>query len=337
MFLFLKLLLYSTVASKWQCSRLRPPAKAVLSATRQAGSFFLYTDVMRFTRPRMSEALLAWYRRHGRRLPWRRTRDPYRILVSEVMLQQTQVDRVIPYYRAWLRRWPTVRTLAHARLSEVIRAWSGLGYNRRAVNLHRTAQTIVRVWQGRVPAAVADLETLPGIGAYTARAVAAFAFKQRVAFIDTNVRRVLGRVLLGKPFPGMTDDAALRPRLERLIPLRTPDLWHHALMDLGATVCLPRPRCAACPLRRRCRAYPAVLNAVRPTRKNSVAFHRSNRYWRGRIVQVLRSATRVWTAEGLFAAVGEHRLGRPLFRRLLADLRRDGLIVLVGKRIQLPE
>lgn len=252
-------------------------------------------------------------------------------------MQQTQVDRVIPYYRAWLRRWPTVRALAHARRSEVIRAWSGLGYNRRAVNLHWTAQTIVRVWQGRVPAAVADLETLPGIGAYTARAVAAFAFKQPVAFIDTNVRRVLGRVLLGKPFPKTTDDAALQPRLERLVPLRTPDLWHHALMDLGATVCLPRPQCGECPLRRSCRAYPRVLTASRPRRAARERFEDSDRYWRGRIVQALRSATRVWTAERLFAAVGEQRLGRPLFRRLLADLRRDGLVVLIGKRIRLPE
>jgi A/G-specific adenine glycosylase len=168
--------------------------------------------------------LLAWFAANGRDLPWRGTRDPYAILVSEVMLQQTQVDRVVPRYLAWLERWPTVEALAAAPLADVIRAWQGLGYNRRAVNLHRAAQ---RVAAGGWPA---NLTELPGIGRYTADAVACFAFGKPVLPVDTNVRRVQERT-------GMRFGAGAA----------------QALMDLGATVCLARvPRCRRCPLAARC-------------------------------------------------------------------------------------
>jgi A/G-specific adenine glycosylase len=170
------------------------------------------------------EALLAWFGSHGRDLPWRRTRDPYAILVSETMLQQTQVARVLPHYLAWLARWPTVESLAAAPADEVIRAWQGLGYNRRAVNLHRAARTIAA---GGWPE---DLTTLPGIGRYTADAVACFAFGADVLPEDVNVRRVVVRT--GRPFGA---DCA------------------QALMDLGATVCLARvPRCTVCPVAAGC-------------------------------------------------------------------------------------
>src|SRR5205823_4214482 len=169
------------------------------------------------TVPGVREELLAWYRKNGRDLPWRRTRDPYAILVSEVMLQQTQVERVVPRYLAWLERWPTVETLAAAPVSEVIRAWQGLGYNRRAVTLHRAAQQIALAgWPD-------DLTELPGVGRYTADAVARFAFDSAVLPVDTNVRRVQERT-----------EARFTPAAA------------HALMDLGATVCLARvPRCAS--------------------------------------------------------------------------------------------
>jgi A/G-specific adenine glycosylase len=169
-------------------------------------------------------ALRAWYRRFGRDLPWRRTRDPYAILVSEGMLQQTQVSRVIPRYLAWLERWPTVEALAAASRADVIRAWQGLGYNGRAVRLHRATQRIaVEGWPD-------DLSVLPGVGPYTAAAVVRFAFDWAVLPVDTNVRRVLERS--GGHF-GPPSAAAL--------------------MDLGATVCLARvPRCGACPLAPRC-------------------------------------------------------------------------------------
>jgi A/G-specific adenine glycosylase len=172
----------------------------------------------------VEKALLAWYRTRGRDLPWRRTKDPYAVLVSEVMLQQTQVERVLSPYADWLQRWPTVESLAEARLAEVIRAWQGLGYNRRAVNLHRAAAHVAaRGWPE-------DLTELPGVGRYTADAVARAAFGADVLPVDTNVRRVLERT--GGSFGADSADA---------------------LMDLGATVCIARiPRCEECPLKRRC-------------------------------------------------------------------------------------
>ena len=172
----------------------------------------------------MEDALLAWYARHGRDLPWRETRDPYAILVSEVMAQQTQVARVVPRWEEWLARWPTVEALADAPLAEVIRAWQGLGYNRRAVSLHRAATIVARDgWPD-------DLTSLPGVGRYTADAVAAFAFGREVLPADVNVRRVVERT-----------GASFSPAAGQ------------ALMDLGATVCLARvPRCGACPLAHRC-------------------------------------------------------------------------------------
>ena len=182
----------------------------------------------------MEQALLAWFREQGRDLPWRRTRDPYAILVSEVMLQQTQVARVVPRYLAFLRRWPTVDALAAANPGDVIREWQGLGYNRRALNLHRAARRIAaHGWPE-------DLTELPGVGRYTADAVARFALDRPVLPEDTNVKRVLERTR-GEFGPASA----------------------HALMDLGATICLARvPRCDACPLRERCpsrgRRYPAL-------------------------------------------------------------------------------
>jgi A/G-specific adenine glycosylase len=172
----------------------------------------------------MRDVLLAWYETNGRDLPWRRTRDPYAILVSEVMLQQTQVERVIPRYARWLERWPTAEALAAATTGEVILEWQGLGYNRRAVNLHRAARAVVESgWPG-------DLTELPGVGPYTAAAVGNFAFGRRVLPVDTNVRRVQERT--GESF----DPACAQ-----------------ALFDLGATVCLARvPRCGECPLAESC-------------------------------------------------------------------------------------
>jgi A/G-specific adenine glycosylase len=186
----------------------------------------------------VKELLLAWYGEHGRDLPWRRTRDPYAILVSEVMLQQTQVDRVVPRYLAWLERWPTADALASASTAEVIVAWQGLGYNRRAVNLHRAAQAVARHgWPD-------DLTELPGVGPYTAAAVDNFALGRDVLPVDTNVRRVQERT--GESFDGACAQA---------------------LFDLGATLCLARiPRCGACPLAAAC---PSRGRRYEPQRKQS--------------------------------------------------------------------
>ena len=199
--------------------------------------------------------LLTWYRRHGRDLPWRRTRDPYRVLVSEVMLQQTQVSRVIPKYREWLRRYPSLETLAAASAGEVREAWYPLGYNVRPLRLRTIARTVVRRHRGRLPRSREGLLALDGIGAYTAGAVLSFAFGQDAAILDTNVRRVLRRVWVGED--RQVRDRALWDLAERLLPRgRTYD-FNQALMDLGATVCTARrPRCGVCPLARMCASYP---------------------------------------------------------------------------------
>jgi A/G-specific adenine glycosylase len=248
------------------------------------------------------DAILAWYGEHGRDLPWRRTHDPYAILLSEVMLQQTQVPRVVPRYTEWLERWPTVESLAAASPADVIAAWQGLGYNRRAVNLHRCARAVVAL--GGFPREPAMLERLPGIGAYTAAAIACFAFGAQIAAPDVNARRVLARAFGDPelpPPPGHAYD------------------WNQALFDLGATVCIARrPRCDACPLRPGC---PSAGTVYSPERKQS-RFEGSFRQRRGELLRAL-------TAAGPMPVAG---LDRPALEALVAD----GLAVVDGGRAALP-
>jgi len=234
-------------------------------------------------------ALLAWFDEHGRDLPWRRTRDPYAILVSEVMLQQTQVSRVVPRYGAWLERWPTVEALAAAPAAEVIREWQGLGYNRRAVTLHRAAHRIAAEgWPD-------DLTELPGVGRYTADAVARFALDRAVLPVDTNVRRVLERTR------GEFGAASA-----------------HALMDLGATVCLARvPRCEQCPLADGC---PSRGTRYEPLRKQS-RFEGSFRQRRARALRLV--------AEG-------PQPHDSLDPRAVTSLMDDGLVEVNGGLVSLP-
>jgi A/G-specific adenine glycosylase len=239
--------------------------------------------------PSVVERLLAWYERERRDLPWRRTSDPYAILVSEVMLQQTQVARVVPRYEAWLERWPTVASLAAAALEEVLREWVGLGYNRRAVRLWEAARVVAaRGWPER-------LEELPGVGPYTAAAVGSFAFGRDEVAIDTNVRRVFAR--LGAPLEPPPGRAAE---------------FNQATMELGATVCVARaPRCGACPLAMWCAGPRDVAAARRPSER----FEGSNRWVRGRVVAALAAG------EGMPRDVAPDRL-EPALQGLL----RDGLI-----------
>ena len=238
----------------------------------------------------MDEFLLAWFSEKGADLPWRRTRDPYAILVSEVMLQQTQVSRVVPRYLAWLERWPTVAALAEAPLAEPIREWQGLGYNRRAVNLHRAAQRIAAEgWPD-------DLTELPGVGTYTADAVSRFALDRAVLPVDTNVRRVLERT--GGDFGAASA---------------------HALMDLGATICLARvPRCGQCPLAERC---PSRGTRYEPLRKQS-RFEGSFRQRRA-------------TALRLVAERPQPR--ESLDPRAVTSLMEDGLVQVNSGLVSLPE
>ena len=202
--------------------------------------------------------LLDWYRRNGRDLPWRRTRDPYRILVSEVMLQQTQVDRVLPKYQEWIEKFPTLQALASAAESDVSETWWPLGYNIRPRRLHAIARESVERYGGELPGDEQTLRSFKGIGAYTAGAVLSFAFGQRAAILDTNVARVLLRVFVGYGDPKAH---AMRRHLwdvsRTVLPMRHVFDFNQALMDLGATLCTARrPRCGVCPLRGGCAAYP---------------------------------------------------------------------------------
>ncbi len=250
-------------------------------------------------------SVLAWYQRHGRRFAFRGPRDPYRVLVAEVILQQTQASRGEAAWGGFLARFPDVATLAAARPAEVLRAWAGLGYNRRALNLHRAARAVVAEHGGRVPEGIGELQRLPGVGPYTARAVAAIAFGQPVAAVDTNVRRVIGRVTVGHGAardPGAPLAAREVQRLaDALVPPDRPADWTAALMDVGALLCRPRaPRCLECPLRTACAFAAASRDSggegrgrgalSRPARQAAPGepYRSTARWLRGRIVARLR-------------------------------------------------
>ena|SRR5829696_3302393 len=261
-------------------------------------------------------ALLDWYAREGRDLPWRRTRDPYRVLVSEVMLQQTQVDRVVPRYERFIPRFGDERALAAASAAEVIAEWSGLGYNRRALALWRAAEAVAEHgW----PRSVDGLRALPGVGPYTAAAVASFAFDVNVPAVDTNLRRAIERWDGTERRP-----AALAARAVALVPHRRAAAWNHAMMDLGATVCRPRaPRCDACPVAEGCASRGSVVRERAPAAR--VRFEDTDRFVRGRVVAALVER------RPLPRELGEERL-----ERALSGLERDGLVVRDGAQVTLP-
>ncbi len=200
--------------------------------------------------------LLAWFRRHGRDLPWRRTRDPYHIVVSEFMLQQTQVSRVVGYYDRFLQRHPTIESLASASPGAVRESWEGLGYYRRAANLQRLAQAVMQELGGRIPSDPEKLRRLPGVGRYTAGAIASFAFERSTAAVDTNVARVLQRVFHPR-LQGPRASRTLWNTAEQIVPRRGKSAWlfNQALMELGALVCTAREaRCGVCPVRQVCKS-----------------------------------------------------------------------------------
>jgi A/G-specific adenine glycosylase len=278
------------------------------------------------------EGILTWFERHQRDLPWRRSRDPYQILVSEVMLQQTQVDRVIPYYERFLARFPTVEVLAAAPVADVIRLWAGLGYNRRAVNLQRAAQAVVEEHGGVFPRSVEELRRLPGIGDYTAGAIACFAFEQDVPFLDTNMRRVVQRLFFG------ADGNASLPKTAEfaagLVPEGDGWRWNQALIEFGALQCTARkPLCVICPLQRECRAFPVVQQM--PGRSSRARapdepFAGSNRFYRGRVLAALRDHESENEGIGLYelgATVREDFQPEhlPWLDTLVRGLERDGL------------
>ena len=233
------------------------------------------------------EALRRWYAPRRGAYPWRTARDPYAIWVSEVMLQQTQAARVVPAYRSFLRRFPTVRALATAPRRDVVAEWGGLGYNRRAVRLSEAARAIVRDHGGRIPRERDELLELPGVGPYTAAAVASMGFGEPIAVVDTNVRRVVARVhqgIEGHEVPAKEMWALADAWLD----LDDPTTWNQAVMDLGRQVCRPNPRCDVCPLARVCRFRLAGSIATRGPRRQG-RFEGSTRQVRGAVVRALRS------------------------------------------------
>lgn len=245
-----------------------------------------------------AQQLLRWYGIYGRRLPWRRTRNPYRILVSEVMLQQTQVDRVKGFYAAWLKRFPTFAALAEASNADVLHAWAGLGYNRRALVLRDIARYVA---VHGVPKTYEGWLAIKGIGPYTAAAIMAFAFKEARLPIDTNIRRFVGRFLLGKPYPQPSDDQRITKKSEDvfLTSSRAFDL-PQAMFDLATMHCTKVPNCAACPMRQSCLAAERFLSGRVQTpkqmvRKGREMIHRNKRYpdriYRGRLLRVIRTSS----------------------------------------------
>jgi A/G-specific adenine glycosylase len=238
-----------------------------------------------------AEQLIAWQRRHGRHgLPWQGTRDPYRIWLSEIMLQQTQVGAVIPYYQRFLERFPDVEALARASQDEVLQLWSGLGYYARGRNLHKAAREIQRHGFPRTALKIAGL---PGVGRSTAAAIAAFAFGERAAILDGNVKRVLARCF------GLTNDEEMWRKAERLLPTKKVETYTQALMDLGATVCTRNPDCGACPVRAGCVARKTGRVAELPAARPRKALPLKKATWfvyrdAGRVLLERRPSSGIW-------------------------------------------
>jgi A/G-specific adenine glycosylase len=315
-------------------------------------------SIPNFSPEPVQQLLLTWYTANKRDLPWRLTRDPYAILVSEIMLQQTQVDRVIPKYHAFLTAFPDFSTLASAPTDAVIRQWSGLGYNQRALRLQQIARAIIEQYGGIVPQTLEGWLALPGIGRYTAGAIACFALGQTVATVDTNIRRVLVRIFVGE----LSDTARMFESADAALILAEmalpPDAsrayeWNQSLMDLGATICQSRqPLCENCPIATHCRTYEQLAPyALFPTgallrdlRQSQVAekgvpyksikpnqpFNQTSRFYRGRIVAVLgqQPSSKALTLFDLGPIIKDDFTDDdlPWLKNLLAGLVRDGLV-----------
>jgi A/G-specific adenine glycosylase len=280
--------------------------------------------------------LLTWYAHAQRDLPWRRPKvSPWQILVSEFMLQQTPVARVEPIWLDWIARWPTPSATAAAGVGDVLRAWGKLGYPRRALRLHAAATAIVELHAGEVPSSYDDLRALPGVGDYTAAAIATFGYGRRHAVLDTNVRRVLARVVGGDELPPVATTAAEKRRAEGLLPDDQAEAatWSIALMELGALVCTAaRPRCGACPVADQCAWRAAGYPAYDGPPRKAQTWAGTDRQCRGRLLAVVRDA------EG---AVPASRLDRAWSdevqrARCLESLLTDGLLVRTSGSYGLP-
>ncbi|MCW2787046.1 MAG: adenine glycosylase [Marmoricola sp.] len=279
--------------------------------------------------------VLSWYAEHARELPWRGPEaTPWAVMVSEFMLQQTPVSRVLPVHEAWLTTWPTPAALAAAPSGDAVRAWGRLGYPRRALRLHASAVAITERHGGEVPDSYEELRSLPGVGDYTAAAIASFAFGRAHAVLDTNVRRVLARAVSGTEFPPVSPTRAERDLALSLVPAADPEVWAVAVMELGALVCTAvNPSCERCPIAAQC----AWLAAGRPAHtgppRKAQTYAGTDRMCRGRLLAVLRDADGSVSRASLDAVWPD-----PVQReRALASLVTDGLVVRRGQRYGLPD
>ncbi len=287
-------------------------------------------------RPDLVDTLVGWYAEHARDLPWRAPEaSAWAVLVSELMLQQTPVARVLPVYEAWVERWPTPEALATEPAGEAVRAWGRLGYPRRALRLHAAAQAITTRHGGEVPADLDLLRALPGVGDYTAAAVAVFAYGRRHAVLDTNVRRVLARLLDGQELPSTHVSRAERTRAEGLLPGDEPTAatWSIALMELGALRCrAAQPRCEGCPVRDRCAWRAAGYPAYDGPPRRAQAWAGTDRQCRGRLLSLVREAEGS-VSRGRLAGTWSEPEQR---ERCLQSLLADGLLVEEEGRVRLP-
>ncbi len=239
----------------------------------------------------LHDAIIGWFDREARDLPWRRDASPWAVMVSEFMLQQTPVSRVLPVYEAWIQRWPTPTAMAKASTGDAVRAWGRLGYPRRALRLHAAATAMVADHDGEVPRSHEELMALPGVGEYTAAAVASFAYEQRHVVLDTNVRRVFARIAAGVQFPAPSVTAAERTLATSLLPDHDAHRWAAATMELGALVCSARtPACAECPVADVCRWRAAGYPEHEGPPRRGQAWDGTDRQCRGQLLAVLRDS-----------------------------------------------
>jgi A/G-specific adenine glycosylase len=280
----------------------------------------------------LHQPVLAWYKKYKRDLPWRNT-DAWGVLVSEIMLQQTPVARVLPIYIEWMKRWPTPAALAAASPAEVITAWGRLGYPRRALRLHECAKVISTQYKGQIPETQSELRELPGIGDYTSAAIIAFAFEGRSLVLDINIRRVFARVVDGVEVPTTAPTKSERVQREKLIPLKNPHLWAAATMELGALICTAKnPKCGQCPLADQC-IWRSLDYPLSDQPKRTQSWHGTDRQCRGVIVQALRENPALKKRE-----IMELWDVPSQVEKALLTLLEDGLVVeQKGQRFSLPQ
>ena len=281
---------------------------------------------------KIQEAVLCWYEKNGRKLPWRETTDPYKILVSEMMLQQTQVDRVIPKYNAFLEEFPTTQTLATAATADVLRMWSGLGYNRRALYLQKCARAIEAEHKGIFPEKENELQELPGIGPYTRAAVVSFAFNKNIAVIDVNIELLYKRIFYNKA-------ENVQAIAQTLLPKERSRDWHNALMDIGALFCTAKnPKCNDCPLSKFCAsANKKERHEATREKKKVVPFKESDRIVRGTVLKLLTKENNQEITK-VYKQLLEQNIKREKekFEEIVLQLEKDGLVKRENNVVSLP-